>query len=122
MAENKLDLNSKFDARYLSKVLKWINVIAAANGDHDGDTCDSTPFHPYTCSSGTNPCFYDSSYIDLCTYNKDVIDCLAAVPYSFACHPSQNKVDTRLARQAGRKLRKAKSQFNRRKGCAMPPY
>ena len=117
-----LDLDRKFDARYLNKVNKWINVIADANGDREGATCDFTPFHPFTWSTPNNPCGLESSYTDWCKNNKDVIDCLAEVAYGFACHRSQNITDTRLARQTGRRLRKAKSQFNRRKGCAMPPY
>jgi hypothetical protein len=122
--ENMLDFDSKFDVRYFYEINKWLNVIADANGDRDGEvfTCDSTPFRPFTCSTATNPCCYDSFYTDRCKETHDFIECLAAIANSFVCHPSQNRVDTRLAQQVGRRLRVARMKYNRKYGCSMPPY
>merc|ERR1712037_979080 len=88
LADATLDMDNAKDARYVMKINAWMDKIAGANGDRDGAECDA-----------------EEAY---CKLNSQINSALSSAARRWACD-GRGKV----YRQAVRRLKKVKNQYNR---------
>merc|ERR1712130_150001 len=100
LAEAVLDMDDAKDARYMDKLNHWANAISAANGDRDGAECDAE-----VEEAGDVQVFSEG---DWCKLNSQINSALSSAARRWGCDGR-----VRFARQAVRRLKKVKNQYNR---------
>merc|ERR1712037_78030 len=102
LAAGSLDLDNAKDARYVSKLNFWMDFISTAIGDRDGAECD---FQEADDEGADVQVFSPDDY---CKLNGQIMSALSSAARKWACEGRG-----RPYRQAVRRLRKVKKQFDR---------
>merc|ERR1712176_150121 len=97
-----LDLDNAKDARYVAKINGWMEKISEANCDRDGAECDAEE----AVDEGADVQVFSAD--DYCKLNSQINSALSSAARRWACD-GRGKV----YRQAVRRLKKVKNQYNR---------
>ena len=98
-----LDLESKKDARHVTKIKKWAGRVVEAN-DRDGEKCDAT------VDDANDLTVFDGA--DGCMLNTQIMSALRSFARRYACDGRGN-----VPRQITRRSRRLEDNFERRKYC-----
>ncbi|CAG5111089.1 Oidioi.mRNA.OKI2018_I69.chr2.g5425.t1.cds [Oikopleura dioica] len=101
LVENGLYGGNAKDERYVAKIQSWAAKIVAANGDRDGAECDAVEEESEDVSVFSEG--------DWCKLNRQINSALSSAARRWACDGRGN-----VARQAVRRLKKVKNQYERR--------
>merc|ERR1712010_265194 len=102
LALETLNYEDAKDVRYMDKIHGWMDKIAAANGERAGAECDAE-----VVEEGDEITVFSED--DFCKLNKQINSALSSAARRWACD-GKGKV----SRQAVRRLKKVKNQYDRR--------